>query len=240
MVQRAAALDRSAVRLSPAGRLALERDGALRLPGLIDAGALQDLRTFAAQDDGVPGRRLHLLPPAIRRNEAIRVVASEAIGKRARAVRAILFDKTPGNNWPLGWHQDRTIAVAERHDVPRFANWNEKDGIPHVEPPFDLLARMVTMRIHIDPVAGDNAPLLVALGTHRLGRIAVPATAATVAAAKVMPCLADAGDVWVYATPILHASEPAACPRRRRVLQIDWSADVLPCGLRWTGLDDDG
>jgi ectoine hydroxylase-related dioxygenase (phytanoyl-CoA dioxygenase family) len=167
-------------------------------------------------------------------------VVSEVIGRPARAVRAILFDKTEGNNWPLGWHQDRTIAVAERRDVPGFAHWNEKGGIAHVEPPFDLLARMVTMRIHIDAVDRDNAPLLVALGTHRLGRIAVPAIAATVAAAEIMPCLADAGDVWLYATPVLHASEPAACPRRRRVLQIDWSADALPSGLRWTGLDDDG
>ena len=48
--------------------------------------------------------------------------------------------------------------------------------------------------------------------------------------------LAFARDVWLYATPILHASEAAARPLRRRVLQIDFSADALPAPLRWLGV----
>jgi hypothetical protein len=52
----------------------------------------------------------------------------------------------------------------------------------------------------------------------------------------VAECLAGAGDVWLYATPIFHASAPAARPRRRRVLQIDFSAEDLPGGLEWLGL----
>jgi signal transduction histidine kinase len=48
-----------------------------------------------------------------------------------------------------------------------------------------------------------------------------------------LDCLADAGDVWVYRTPILHASDRAANGRRRRVLQVDYSGDDLPDGLSW-------
>ena len=35
---------------------------------------------------------------------------------------------------------------------------------------------------------------------------------------------------------ILHASNAAETPRRRRVLQIDYSADDLPGGLQWLGV----
>jgi hypothetical protein len=41
---------------------------------------------------------------------------------------------------------------------------------------------------------------------------------------------------WLYATPIVHASLPAGQPRRRRVLQVDYSADVLPHPLAWRGI----
>lgn len=48
------------------------------------------------------------------------------------------------------------------------------------------------------------------------------------------PGLAEAGDVWACATPILHASERAASPVRRRVLQLLYSAEALPGGLAWS------
>ena len=46
-------------------------------------------------------------------------------------------------------------------------------------------------------------------------------------------CVAEAGDIWAYATPILHMSERAMRPRRRRVLQIDYAGSDLPGGLDW-------
>jgi len=33
-------------------------------------------------------------------------------------VKAILFDKTPSMNWYVTWHQDLTIAVKEKIEVP--------------------------------------------------------------------------------------------------------------------------
>ena len=72
------------------------------------------------------------------------------LGPRAFAVRALFFDKTPGANWNLPWHQDVTIAVKERRDVAGFGPWTLKAGIHHVHAPGPLLARMVTIRIHLD------------------------------------------------------------------------------------------
>lgn len=151
-------------------------------------------------------------------------------------VRAILFDKSVATNWALGWHQDRTIAVSDRVEVEGFGPWTHKQGLLHVEPPFAIIAGMITLRVHIDPVGANNAPLLIAPGSHRLGRIAEARVEATVAACGTATCLAERGDVWAYATPIVHASARAERPRRRRVLQVDYAAGDLPGGLNWLGV----
>jgi ectoine hydroxylase-related dioxygenase (phytanoyl-CoA dioxygenase family) len=85
-------------------------------------------------------------------------------------------------------------------------------------------------------VPESNAPLLVAPGSHLLGKIAVGEVDAAVGRCGTMTCLADAGDVWIYSTPIVHASKAASDPRQRRVLQVDFSADELPGGLEWLGV----
>lgn len=167
---------------------------------------------------------------------AIGGIAAKILGENCRAVRAIFFDKSPQTNWSLGWHQDRTICVKRRVEFEGFGPWTMKAGLQHVAPPFDLLARMVTLRIHLDRVSADNAPLLVAPGSHSRGRIAVSEVDAVVRQHGIRQCLAEIGDVWLYATPILHASNRSIEPTHRRVLQIDFSADELPGGLEWLGI----
>lgn len=214
----------------------LTKDGAAHLPGAA-APFLSALESALA---GIPanraGVRLHgitdlpeLLSPAALGREPARLLSG------ARAVRAILFDKSEATNWALGWHQDRTIAVAERTEVAGFGPWSVKSGMPHVEPPFALIERMVTIRVHFDPVDPDNAPLLVAPGSHRLGRIPEKQLGEVVGQCGQASCLAERGDVWIYATSIVHASGAATKPARRRVLQVDYSADSLPPPLKWLG-----
>ena len=223
------------------GRTEAERTGTGR------RGALPRCCGVAAGDRGdrcapppdQAGIRLHgigELPALLDSASPIGAIAAAAIGADARAVRAILFDKSAAANWSLGWHQDRTIVVAERRAVPGFGPWTVKAGLLHVAPPFELLSRMVTLRIHLDPVTDDNAPLLIAPGSHRFGRIAEPDIEAIVDRCGVATCRDEAGDVWAYATPILHASDAARVPRRRRVLQVDYAAESLPGGLAWRGI----
>jgi ectoine hydroxylase-related dioxygenase (phytanoyl-CoA dioxygenase family) len=163
-------------------------------------------------------------------------IAAERIGSEAHAVRALFFNKSDDANWALGWHQDRTIAVMERHAMDGFGPWTVKAGIPHVAPPIALLAGMLTMRVHLDAVPQDNAPLLIAPGSHRLGAIAEGDIPATVARCGTQACLAERGDIWLYATPILHASDRAKPGYRRRVLQLDFAASALPAPLEWRGI----
>lgn len=185
------------------------------------------------------GIRLHGLAglqPFLTHSGFIGTLAAERLGPTSRPVRAILFDKTPATNWSLPWHQDRTIVVAERNEVEGFGPWTVKNGLLHVAPPFQILAGMLTLRVHLDAVPISNAPLLIAPGSHRLGRIPELEVPDVVKRCGVMACLADAGDVWVYSTPILHASEAAREPAHRRVLQVDFAAADLPGGLQWLGV----
>jgi len=218
--------------------LNLDEHGAAHLPGAAAPflsqlqGVLADLPSDQAgvRLRGVPG-----LGPLLGA-DALGAAITERLGADAKPVRAILFDKSAGTNWTLGWHQDRTIAVARREAVPGFGPWSTKAGMPHVEPPFALIERMLTLRIHLDPVDAENAPLQVAPGSHRLGRIPEARIESVVRHCGTAICLAESGDAWLYATPILHASSAAVSPRRRRVLQIDFSADALPKPLAWLGV----
>ncbi|HEX8580145.1 MAG TPA: phytanoyl-CoA dioxygenase family protein [Allosphingosinicella sp.] len=163
-------------------------------------------------------------------------LAESLLGPAARPVRATFFDKNPLRNWALGWHQDRTLAVRARHDVPGFTDWTVKSGIHHAVPPVTLLERMLTLRLHLDDTPPDNAPLLVSPGTHLIGRLPEADIPAAVARHGTSTCPAAAGDIWAYSTLILHASDRARAPTRRRVLQLLYSADDLPPPLKWLGV----
>jgi hypothetical protein len=218
----------------------LSRDGAQHIAAALTPADLLSLeRALTGVAASRPGTRL-LGNPAL----AQLLASSGPIGRYAadhlrpapRPVRALLLNKTSDQNWSLGWHQDRTIAVRKRIDTPCFTNWTIKSEIQHVEPPFALLERMLTLRVHLDPVGPANAPLLIAPGSHRLGRIAEAGIASTVAKLGTHACLAARGDIWLYSTPILHASEAATEPSARRVLQVDFSSEGLPGELDWAGI----
>lgn len=216
--------------------LNLQSHGAERLPGAVarDLAVLRDsIAHFPADHAGIRIRGVATLTPFLGSHGAIGAIAACALGPGSRPVRAVLFNKTAGTNWSLAWHQDRTICVERRHEVQGFGPWTTKQGMQHVAPPFDLLSRMVTLRIHLDDVRATNAPLLIAPGSHKKGRVPVGEIDAVVRQCGTYTCLADAGDVWLYATPILHASEAAAKPARRRVLQVDFAAEELPGRLKW-------
>ena len=222
------------------GAMTLARDGAQCFAAAVDEADLQGIRTALAdlppEQAGVRVRGIAALRPYLAPTGPVGAVAAAALGDACRPVRAILFDKTEATNWALPWHQDRTIVVTERIDVPGFGPWTVKHGLIHVAPPFNLLAEMVTLRVHLDPVPTTNAPLLIAPGSHRFGRIAEDDVPDVVRRCGIAACLADAGDLWLYATLILHASKTASVPAHRRVLQVDFAVGDLPGGLTWLGV----
>jgi hypothetical protein len=222
-------------------------------PTLTDHGAqlfarvLADHEIVALRDEAYAGRTIRggrriyragaLLYDLLSRSGAIGAVAARFLGDEVKPVRVLMFDKTPQSNWSVAWHQDRAITVSERRDAPGFGPWSVKDGHAHVAPPMEVLDRMVTVRAHIDDCGLDNAPLLAALGSHRLGRVGASQAEGVALEHQVLTCMARSGDVWVYSTPILHASEPSRSSGHRRVLQVDYAGFDLPCGLHWLGLE---
>lgn len=224
----------------PASNLCFARDGAVLFPAAVTAAEVAGLRErLDPAIDGRPGRRLpdeaatgHLLAA----EGPVGRIAAGLLGGPAHPVRAVLFDKTSDANWIVAWHQDRTIVVRKRIEVEGFAPWSTKDGLLHVAPPISILEGMATLRLHLDDCDDDNAPLRIALGSHRLGYVAAAEAAARAEALPPLVCHARAGDVWAYSTPILHMSERSRGDGRRRVLQIDYSVAELPGGLEWRGL----
>ena len=220
--------------------LTLNADGAERYPHFLKRGSLSGLqRLTKASEPGRAGVRLTGNPELLAwlGESGVTDLASRVLRGRAQPVRAILFDKSSVQNWSLGWHQDRTIVVRQRADVPGFGPWSRKSGLTHVEPPFDVIEAMVTARVHIDPVPADNAPLRIAPGSHRAGKVIESGIDALVQRCGTYACLADAGDIWVYRTSVLHASAPSEVAGRRRVLQIDFASVALPFPLEWRGID---
>lgn len=230
----------SAAHPVPAEGLTFAADGAQPFRLVVGEAELRGIEGAVAHlPPDRAGIRLHgiaALRPLLAPSSAMGTVAASVLGDRCRPVRAVLFDKTAATNWALGWHQDRTVAVTERVDVSGFGPWTSKGGLLHVAPPFEVLSGMVTLRLHLDAVPATNAPLLVAPGSHRLGRVPERDVPEAVRRCGIAVCTAERGDVWLYATPILHASDAALEPRRRRVLQVDYAVGDLPGGLRWFGV----
>lgn len=219
-------------------RADFERDGFTLFPQAIGAPTLRRLRDFAGGPTKA-GERLDaetLAPIAdlISCEGAIGQIASRLSDQSSFAVRAILFDKAPGANWSLGWHQDRTINVAERVELPGFGPWTVKHGLLHVQPPQAVIDAMITLRVHLDDVPEGNGPLRVLRGSHCLGRLAEGEIADLAARSETFDCLAASGDVWAYRTAIAHSSGAVAAGKTgRRVLQLDYACEELLPPMRW-------
>jgi ectoine hydroxylase-related dioxygenase (phytanoyl-CoA dioxygenase family) len=150
-------------------------------------------------------------------------------------VRAIYFDKSPENNWFVSWHQDKTVTVSDRIDLPGWGPWSVKAGAWHVQPPLEVLERMVTVRIHLDPATKDNGCLKVVPGTHSLGLIPDAEVHELVEEGPIVFCEAPAGGAVVMRPLILHASERAVVREPRRVLHLEYTDYALPDGMSWSG-----
>jgi ectoine hydroxylase-related dioxygenase (phytanoyl-CoA dioxygenase family) len=202
-------------------RGAVTGDDLERLRGLYAAPARPGARV-EAQDD---------LFRAVTQAQASQRIAELWPGMRP--VRLVAFDKTPEMNWALPWHQDRVIAVRERVEAPGCSAWSLKGETWHCEPPVEVLAPMLFVRIHLDDCDEDNGAMEIAPGTHRRGVIPAEATAERAERAPCEVTTAQAGDVLILAMLTLHRSRPSLSPKRRRVLRVDYAAGDPPPPLVW-------
>jgi ectoine hydroxylase-related dioxygenase (phytanoyl-CoA dioxygenase family) len=225
----------------------VERLGFTVLEGAIDEENLTHLTaavsalqasTFANRRNGaIYGvRNLLNLSPPIRefsQSTAVAKIAKSFLGEKAKVVRAIYFDKNPNANWKVPWHQDLTIAVREKREAAGFSAWTMKAGIQHVQPPVEILQRMLTLRFHLDDADESNGALRVIPGSHRGGRLSVEEIKNLRRANKALICRVKKGDCLIMRPLLLHSSSAAAEPKNRRVIHFELAAENLPNNLQW-------
>lgn len=223
----------------------IREQGFAVFPEVLDLDSINHLRTAieAIPDSdavrrkrGVYGvRNLLEISEAVRelaRRAEIRQFVTPILGDEAFATRAVFFDKVPGANWTLGWHQDSVIAVAERREVEGFIAWGLKAGVWQVQPPPEIFARMVAVRVHLDDCGAENGPLRVIPGSHRHGWLDNE-IADWKRRVPEVTCTVRAGGIITMCPLLLHASSRATSPSHRRVIHIEFANEDLPGGLEW-------
>jgi ectoine hydroxylase-related dioxygenase (phytanoyl-CoA dioxygenase family) len=214
-----------------------ERGWAVTRPVLDNATVLAlraEVASLAVDNRGGARNLLENAPVrALAASNTVREYACAVLGDRCFAVRALLFDKTPAANWKVVWHQDITIPTRNRANVPGYGPWTDKAGVPHVQPPIEILEAMLAIRLHLDPCGEANGPVRVLDGSHRLGRLSAAAIDELRQRQRESECLVDEGGILAFRPLILHASAPARLPAHRRVLHIEFAACELPSPLEW-------
>ena len=213
----------------------LEQDGFETVPGVIGTDTSLELIDLLGPTTSA-GKRGLLTNPAV-----VELAGSAPVLNLCRPhlhgepfpVRAIYFDKSPGANWLVPWHQDLTIAVREPVDVPGFGPWSTKGGITHVQPPVELLQRMLTVRIHLDPADESTGALRVLPGSHRFGRFSSQQIQEYRIQQPEHLCVAAAGSCLLMRPLLLHASSRSTGDRHRRILHIEFADFTLPSTLQW-------
>lgn len=145
--------------------------------------------------------------------------------------KSIYFDKPPGSNWFVAWHQDISITVAGRHDCPHYGQWTHKQGITGVVPPLHILTHTLTLRLHLDDTDEDNGALHVVEGSHREGILRKEQQGWSPTRERI--CRVPAGGVMLMRPLTLHASRRAQRGGRRRVIHLEFCNQPLAPPLQW-------
>jgi hypothetical protein len=214
---------------------AIEQHGFAVVPGVLSAAEQQELLSLLGPVAGA-GRRGLLSQPAVAElacsNRMLALVRPH-LPSEPIPVRALVFDKSPETNWLVAWHQDLSLALRSRIEVPGFGPWSVKEGVPHVQPPVELLQQMLTVRLHLDDADEANGALRVLPGSHQMGRLPAARIQELRGEQPDVLCALSAGDALLMRPLLLHASSRSSCARHRRVLHIEYAGFSLPEGLNW-------
>ncbi len=201
-------------KLKPANSVSRKSESVYGVRNLLDLSA--EIREFSA-------------------SESVRKIAESLLGEKAKVVRAIFFDKTADANWKVPWHQDLTIAVKEKRAAEGFSVWTRKAEIQHVQPPVELLEKMLTLRFHLDDADETNGALKVIPKSHQAGRLSAEEIKSMREANESRLCSVKKGDCLIMRPLILHSSSAGTSPKNRRVIHFEFAAQALPDGLDWYG-----
>jgi hypothetical protein len=209
-------------------------DGFAIVPGLLSDDECDALaRAVSVRGEGAGSRTL--LDLEIVANTGERLRNHQAIRKLLRddhrVVQCTLFAKGAHASWSVAPHQDLSIPVDKRADIPGWSGWSNKEGVWFVQPPAAVLEQLVAVRLQLDEHASETGPLEVVPGTHGNGRLS-GRDITELAARERFKCLVPRGGAVVMRPLLIHSSGKAKSPGDRRVLHYLYGS-ALPSGLEW-------
>lgn len=159
-------------------------------------------------------------------------IITELFGNNYFIAKSIYFDKPEESNWFVAYHQDLTISVDRKLQVPGYGPWTIKHNQFAVQPPLSILQDNFTVRIHLDNTDEHNGALKVIKGSQ-LKQVYRPETIDwTTEIERVCPV--NKGGIMIMRPLLLHASNRTTNNKKRRVIHIEFSKAQLPAGLHWS------
>jgi ectoine hydroxylase-related dioxygenase (phytanoyl-CoA dioxygenase family) len=176
------------------------------------------------------GIRNVLQVPAVRSlamNEELVSFARQALGEKAVPFRATLFDKSPGANWLVVWHQDTALPLRERRDMAGWGPWSVKDGVICAHAPASALEQVLAIRVHLDDSNEENGSLRILPRSHRAGVLTDDAIHDLASKTPAVDCHVPSGGILLMRPLTVHASSKVKSKNaRRRVLHIEYAANL--------------
>ena len=214
-------------------RSAVENHGFAVISSCLDERTVERLRRHF--DEAKYAQRDLLSLPIIRKlatSKRVRKIVDAILGPKCFAVKGTLFNKTQESNWKVAWHQDLTISVRKRREIDGFGRWTLKAGVSHVQPPAEILSRILAIRLHLDESGSDNGPLRVVANSHKEGRLSAQQIAKW-EKSNFVTCIIPKGGALLMRPLLIHASPSCANLKLRRVIHFEFAAEELPGGLEW-------
>lgn len=177
-------------------------------------------------------KKFHTISDLAQSDEFVNL-AGTILGSKPSIVRVIFFDKSSYKNWFVTWHQDKTIALNNKVEAAGWGPWSFKDKTHHVQPPLEVLNKMVTFRLHLDDANENNGCLKVIPKSHKLGILSHPEITEVVNTQEPHLCEVKKGDLMLMKPLIIHSSSKSVIPDHRRVVHIEYSNYQLPENLKW-------
>ncbi len=181
---------------------------------------------------------LELFPQARKlwQTDRIKEILCQVLGPDYGLVRGLFFDKPPDQTWALPWHKDLLIAVKEETvsseliEQGLYSRPRMRIGVPHTEPPLEVLQSMLTLRFHLDDMTPDNGPLEVLPDSHHTGK------KMKIETFDPLQLHCHAGDVLAMSPLLVHCSGSSnpETTQHRRILHLEFAArKAMPGNVQW-------
>lgn len=216
--------------------LDLEQHGFALLSQVLSQAECQTLSSQLPLYESVSGGSRAMLRLAWCRDLARRLcrhpLITSLIPSHLSVVQCTYFEKSAERNWAVAMHQDLSLPVLDRIEVPALKTWSFKEGNWFVQAPTSVLQQTIALRVHLEDCSLSDGALKVLPGTHGAGRLSQTDIERYRKNISEHACEARRGDVLLMRPLLLHASPKAIGSGRRRVLHFVLAPNGLPMGLR--------